>query len=161
MFETFLKILVMLLATNGAPVLVARIFQSYGALSLDLGKQLRDGHPVFGSSKTWRGLVSALFTSCMLSIIFGYGIWFGLIFGALVMTGDLFSSFVKRRRDFKPGDRSIGWDQLPESLFPAIYTISVLGIEWWWAILLTLTFALLHILISKPLYRFNIRKHPY
>ncbi len=161
MCATFLQILVMLLATNGAPVLAARVFQAHGALSLDLGKRLQDGYPVFGSSKTWRGLLSALATSCMLSILFGYGIWFGLIFGTLVMTGDLCSSFVKRRRGLKPGDRSPGWDQLPESLFPSIYTTAVLGVDWWWAILLALSFAMGQMLISRPLYWLNIRKRPY
>jgi len=161
MIETFIQTLILLLATNGAPVLVASIFNSHGALPLDLGKQLQDGHPVFGSSKTWRGLISALFTSCILSILFGYGFWFGLVFGTLAMTGDLISSFVKRRRGLKPSDQSLGLDQLPESIIPSIYALVVLGLEWWWAILLPLSFMLIQILISKPLYWFKIRKRPY
>jgi len=161
MIETFIQTLILLLATNGAPVLVASIFNSHGTLPLDLGKQLQDGHPVFGSSKTWRGLISALFTSCILSILFGYGFWFGLVFGTLAMTGDLISSFVKRRRGLKPSDQSLGLDQLPESIIPSIYALVVLGLEWWWAILLPLSFMLIQILISKPLYWFKIRKRPY
>ena len=161
MIETFIQTLVLLLATNGAPVLVASISKSHDALPLDLGKQLQDGHPVFGSSKTWRGLISALFTSCILSMLFGYGFWFGLVFGSLAMTGDLISSFVKRRRGLKPSDQSLGLDQLPESIIPSIYALVVLGLEWWWAILLPLSFMLIQILISKPLYWLKIRKRPY
>jgi len=161
MIETFLQTLILLLATNGAPVLAAFIFRSYGALPVDLGKKLQDGYPVFGSSKTWRGLTSALFASCILSMLFGYGAWFGLVFGTLAMTGDLISSFVKRRRGLQASDRSPGLDQLPESIIPSIYALVVLGLEWWWAILLPLSFMLIQILISKPLYWFKIRKRPY
>jgi CDP-diglyceride synthetase len=159
--ETFFQILVMLLASNGAPVLVARVCRSRGDLPVDLGRTLRDGHPVFGASKTWRGLISAVFTACMLAILFGYGSLFGLVFGILVMTGDLCSSFVKRRRGLRPGDRSIGWDQLPESLIPSAYATSALGVAWWWAILWMLTFTLVQMLLSRPLYWLRIRKKPH
>ena len=145
----------------GAPVLAAYLCKSWGTLPLDLGRQLRDGHPVFGSSKTWRGLISAIFTSCALSILFAYGIRFGLIFGSLVMAGDLLSSFTKRRRGFKPSDQSLGLDQLPESLIPSLYAVVALDVVWWWAIALPLSFMLIEIIVSRPMFRFNVRKHPY
>jgi len=161
MLEIFLQILFMLLATNGAPLLVSRIFRSHGDAPVDFGRRLWDGEPVFGSSKTWRGLVSAVVTAWVLSMIFGYGGRFGLMFGILVMAGDLCSSFVKRRRGLAPGTRSVGWDQGPESLIAAGYAASVLGVAWWWAIVWTLAFGLVQTLLSKPLYRLRIRKNPY
>jgi len=161
MLETFVKLLLMLLATNGAPILMARIFRSHGAQPLDRGRQLHDGRPVFGASKTWRGLAAALITSCLLSILFGYGIWFGLVFGILVIVGDLISSFIKRRTGLKPSDQCMGLDQLPESFIPSVYAVWHLGAGWWWAVLLALAFMLLEILISKPLFWLNIRKRPY
>ena len=161
MLETFIKLLVMLLATNGAPILAARIFHSHRAQPLDSGRQLDDGQAIFGSSKTWRGLVAALITCCVLSMIFGYGICFGLVFGVLVMTGDLISSFIKRRIGLESSDQCMGLDQLPESFIPSVYAVGVLGVDWWWAVLLTLAFILLEILISKPLFWLKIRKRPY
>jgi len=161
MLETFIKLLVMLLATNGAPVLVARVFQSHGAQPLDLDRQLHDGRPIFGSSKTWRGLAAALVTSSVLSMLFGYDTWFGLLFGVLVMTGDLISSFIKRRMGLAPSDQCMGLDQLPEAFIPSVYAVSVMGADWWWAVLLALAFTLLEILISRPLFWLNIRKRPY
>ena len=152
MLETFLKLLVMLLATNGAPVVATRV---------DLGRKLDDGYPIFGSSKTWRGLFSALATSGVLAILFGFGPSFGLVFGMLVMAGDLFSSFVKRRRRLEPGARSVGLDQVPEALLPSLYTVFSLGIAWWWSVLLTLAFLLVQMLISRPLYWLSIRKNPH
>ncbi len=161
MLEIILEVLVMLLATNGAPVLAARLLRAHGDAPLDLGKRLADGYPLFGTSKTWRGLVVALVTSCTLSMLFGYGMGFGMVFGMLVMAGDLCSSFIKRRTGLKPGYRCPGLDQVPEAFIPSIFAVVVLGIEWWWAIFLSLTFTLIQMLVSRPLYSLHIRKNPH
>ena len=161
MLEAFLQILVILLGANGAPVVAALLLRSRGNLAIDLGRQLQDGHPLFGSSKTWRGLVSALFASCALSLFFGYGLGFGLISGALVMAGDLLSSFVKRRRGLAPSDRCTGWDQLPESFLPSIYAAWFLGVGWWWVVIWSLAFTLIQMLVSRPLFWLHLRKRPY
>ena len=161
MLVAFLQIVIMLLATNGAPVIAAQIFRSYGKLPVDLGKRLRDGHRLFGRSKTWRGVVAALGTSWLLSLLFGHGAAFGLIFGALVMAGDLCSSFVKRRLGLDSGTRRVGLDQMPESLLPASYAVYMFGIAWWWALVLTLTFTLIQMLISRPLHWLHVRKNPH
>ena len=161
MLESFLQILIILLAANGAPVVAALLLRSRGHLAIDLGKQLADGHPLFGASKTWRGLASALLASCTLSLYFGYGLGFGLISGALAMAGDLLSSFVKRRRGLAPSARFRGWDQVPESLLPAIYATAFIGVEWWWAIIWSLSFTLIQMLVSRPLFWLHLRKRPY
>lgn len=161
MIETSIKILIMLLASNGTPVIATYVFKSHGALPLDLGKCLQDHHPILGSSKTWRGLFSALVTSCILSLVFGYGLGFGLVFGSLAMAGDLISSFIKRRKGLESSAQSPGLDQLPESLLPSIYAVIFLGIEWWWAILLALAFMLIQIITSRLLFSLHIRRRPY
>ena len=161
MFEVASKILIMLLASNAAPILVAWLLRSAGDLPLDLGHQMADGRPLFGSSKTWRGLVASLVVTCVLSAVLGLGYRFGLVFGALVMTGDLFSSFVKRRRGLASGDQSLGLDQLPESFAPTLYAVAVTGIQWWWVLVLPLAFMLLELAVSRPLYWLKIRKRPY
>ena len=161
MIETFAKLLLMLLASNGMPVLAARIFGSHGALPVDLGFQLPDGRAVCGASKTWRGVILAVLAAALLGEWLGYGGGFGAIFGLLAMAGDLFSSMVKRRMGLNPGARFTGLDQLPESLVPSLYAVAALGFEWWWAIILALAFMLVGMLISRPLYRLRIRKRPH
>jgi CDP-diglyceride synthetase len=161
MTDVFLHILVLLIATNGAPVIVAFLCGSHGALPLDLGRQCADGRPVFGVSKTWRGLASALVTSTVLAWFFGYGLDFGLAFGALVITGDLCSSFIKRRLGLEPSSKCPGLDQLPESLLPSVYAVVSLDMVWWWAPVFAVTFMLIEILVSKPLYWLHIRNRPY
>jgi len=161
MTDVLLHILALLIATNAAPVLVAFVCRSRGALPLDQGRHCADGYPLFGASKTWRGLASAIFTSTLLAGILGYSIGFGLVFGVLGMTGDLCSSFIKRRRGLKPSAQCLGLDQLPESLLPSIYAVVTLNIAWWWAPVLALIFMLIDIVISKPLFWLHIRKRPY
>ena len=161
MTQTFSNLLLMLFITNGAPVVATYLFQSRGNQALDRGKILADGRPVFGPSKTWRGLAAALFSACVLSLFLGYTIAFGLAFGLLAMTGDLASSFIKRRKGLASSARATGLDQLPESFIPALYAVIALERDWWWAVLLSLAFMLLEIAISKPLYWLHIRNRPH
>ncbi len=97
----------------------------------------------------------------MAAALLGYSAGFGLAFGALVMTGDLLSSFLKRRRGLPASSRATGLDQLPESLLPALFTTAYLGLDWWWAPLWAAAFMLLEIVVSKPLFLLHIRKRPY
>ncbi len=161
MIETFGKLLFMLLATNGAPVLVTRVLQSLGSVPVDLGRRLPDGRPIFGPSKTWRGVIAALATSCILAWCFGYGCRFGFTLGVLVVAGDLISSFIKRRIGIPPSDRFIGLDQLPESVLPSLYAVSALELDWSYTLLLPLAFMLVEMVISKPLFLLKIRKRPH
>ena len=91
----------------------------------------------------------------------GYGWGFGAVFGLLAMTGDLASSFIKRRMGMPPSDKCTGLDQLPEALLPSLYAAWVLGLAWWSTLLLPLVFMLFDMLISRPLYKLRIRKRPY
>lgn len=161
MIGTFTALLLMLLVSNGMPVLATRIFGSYGAVPLDLGRRWPDGRPVFGTSKSWRGVVFAVAGACLSGQLFGYGWVFGALFGLLAMAGDLVSSFIKRRMGLRPSAKCTGLDQLPEALLPSLYAAWVLGLAWWLTLLLPLAFMLLEILISRPLYKLRIRKRPY
>ncbi len=161
MTDTFIDILVMLVAANGAPVLTARCLGPRLAWPVDGGRTLPDGNPLFGSSKTWRGVIAILGASTVAAALLGYSAGFGLAFGALVMAGDLLSSFLKRRRGLPASSRATGLDQLPESLLPALFTTAYLGLDWWWAPLWAAAFMLLEIVVSKPLFLLHIRKRPY
>jgi CDP-2,3-bis-(O-geranylgeranyl)-sn-glycerol synthase len=161
MIETFIKLQVLLLAVHGAPVLMDYIFGSRGKIPVDFNRCFKDGRPLFGASKTWRGLIGALLVSCVLSGLFQFGLVFGIIFGALGMAGDLFASFVKRRIGLESSARFRGLDQIPESLLPSFYATCSLSLSWIWIVLLPLVFMLCEMLISIPLYYLKIRKRPY
>ncbi len=157
----FVDILAMLIAANSAPVLLALLLGSRGALPVDGGRTLGDGQPLFGSSKTWRGVIAMPAASALAAVALGQDAGFGLVFGALVGAGDLLSSFVKRRRKLPPSSRATGLDQLPESLLPSIYATLHLELDWWWAPLWAAVFMLLEMVVSPLLFRLHIRKRPY
>lgn len=161
MLASAFNIILLLVVVNGAPILAARAFGSRGQLPVDLGRLLADGHPLFGSSKTWRGLVAAALAGALCAPLLGFSPSFGLLFAALAMAGDLFSSFCKRRRGLAPSDQSLGLDQLPESFLPVLYAVPVTGLPWWWLFLLPALFMVLELLVSRPLYWLKIRKRPY
>lgn len=161
MWQSVLSLLLLLVVANGAPIIAARLFRSTAEMPVDLGARLADGQPLLGSSKTWRGLAAALLAGALCAPPLGFTVTFGLVFAALAMAGDLFASCVKRRRGLLPSDQSLGLDQLPEALLPCVYAVWVLGLPWWWVLLLPLLFMALELLVSKPLYWLRIRKRPY
>ena len=89
--------LILITAANGAPVLFARLLGARFARPIDGGVVLRDGHPLLGRSKTWRGLTAAIVLAACAAVIIGLLWQAGVLTGASAMAGDCFSSFVKRK----------------------------------------------------------------
>jgi hypothetical protein len=77
------------------------------------------------------------------------------------MAGDLFSSFIKRRSGKPSSSMALGLDQIPESLFPMGAAHFLLGVSWWGVLLVVVMFFVLELLLSKILYKLNIRNEPY
>jgi hypothetical protein len=71
---------------------------------------LRDGHPLLGRSKTWRGLAAAVVLADCAAVIIGLPWQAGAITGASAMAGDCLSSFVKQRMALEASSMSIGLD---------------------------------------------------
>ena len=116
--ELILHLLLMLVIANGTPVVTGLLFRERMAWPLDGGRQFIDGRRLFGASKTLRGIVMAVVASALLAPVIGLTPADGALAGLLAMTGDLVSSFSKRRLGYQPGCASPLLDQLPESCLP-------------------------------------------
>jgi hypothetical protein len=112
--------LLLLIAANATPVLVARLFGTRFAAPIDALFKQSSERPLFGAHKTWRGLAAGALASALVGALLPCGVWVGLAFGLLALCGDLASSFVKRRMRFPSGHSAPLLDQLPESLLPLI-----------------------------------------
>jgi len=156
-----IELLLLLLAANGAPVLLARVLGDRGNFPLDAGLLLPDGRPLFGRSKTWRGLVSGMAACAVLSTLLGPGPLFGALFGASSLAGDLCSSFLKRRMGIASSGRATGLDQIPEAVLPLLYARTLMPLDALTIAVLTLLFLLGSLLMSRWMYRLGIRKQPY
>ena len=120
------KVLFLLTIANGTPVIGKKILGDKMAFPIDGGLILGDGQPLFGKSKTIRGVVLALLVTTMLAPLVNLEFINGAIVSAAAMIGDLLSSFLKRRLKIPPSGKTIGLDQIPEALLPALVARCVL-----------------------------------
>jgi CDP-2,3-bis-(O-geranylgeranyl)-sn-glycerol synthase len=156
-----LQALVLLTLANVTPVIVKKISGSHMAWPIDAGMQFRDGQPLFGPSKTVRGVVSSIVVTAALSPLLGVNAAAGGLVAAIAMAGDLFSSFVKRRLKFPPSTQAIGLDQIPESLFPLLACQSLLSLALTDIALCVIIFLISELVVSRLLYRLRVRDQPY
>ena len=160
-FLLYGKILFLLLAANGAPILGRILFGSHLDYPVDGRHRLADGQPLFGASKTWRGIGVALLITPLLAFLVALPPLLGVLIATLAMTGDLLSSFIKRRLRIEPSGMALGLDQLPESLLPLIAAGWYYAMDWRAILGLALIFLVLELVLSRILYSLNIRKQPY
>ncbi len=150
-----------LIAINGAPILLTRFAGKQFDYPIDCHRLFIDGRPILGTSKTFRGLVSALLMSVLIGSIFAIPLLTSLLFGALSMAGDMTSSFVKRRLGLTSSAMALGLDQIPESLFPLLGCKDLLGISSWQIFSIVMAFFCVELILSRILFWLKIRKTPY
>jgi CDP-2,3-bis-(O-geranylgeranyl)-sn-glycerol synthase len=146
---------------NGTPIVAKKIVGPRFSFPLDAGTVLFDGRPLFGPSKTIRGiLVSVLITTASAPLI-GLDLTIGAIVAGAAMAGDLFSSFVKRRLNSPPSSQAPGLDQVPESLFPMLACRDALSLTIADMALGVGIFFIGALILSRFLFRAHLRDEPY
>jgi CDP-diglyceride synthetase len=153
--------LCLVLAANGTPVLAKALLGDWWSQPLDLGRSFFDGRPLFGASKTIRGVLLALLATALAAPALGLAWEVGLLAGAAAMAGDLLSSFVKRRLGLAPQAMAPGLDQAPESLLPLLACKGALGLSTADALIGAGLFWVGELAISRALYSLKIRERPY
>jgi hypothetical protein len=156
-----LQLLVLLTLANGTPIAAKKLFGQRFARPLDGGIKLYDGRPLFGPSKTIRGIVTSILVTTAGAPLIGLDPTIGAVVAATAMAGDLFSSFVKRRLNFRPSSQALGLDQVPESLFPMLACRDALSLAMADIALGMVIFFIGELLLSRLLYRVNLRDRPY
>lgn len=156
-----LKLLLLLLIANGAPVLARHLFEDRFNWPLDGGYVTASGRYLLGPSKTIRGLIASMVATAAVAQLIDIGWQWGLMLAALAMLGDLCASFIKRRLDLPPSSQAVGLDQIPESLLPLIPCTVVFGLDWWRVLLLVLGFWVLVVLLSRLFFLLGVRRRPY
>ena len=156
-----LKLLLLIIIANGVPVLTRNILKLHFDTALDFNRVFFDGRPVFGPTKTWRGIIAAIIITVPVTLLLGFTAKLGLLLAALAMVGDLLGSFIKRRLELAPSSRALGLDQIPESLLPMFACQVLLGLSWQSTVMVVCLFFVMELLLSRLLYQLHIRKHPY
>lgn len=155
------KVLLLIIAANGAPVLGDFFFRERGAWPVDGGLLLPDGRRLLGHSKTWRGVLLAVTVTALIAWPLGFSLITGLTIGAWAMVGDALSSFSKRRLGLAASSMALGLDQIPEALLPLIAVREELGLNWLSVLKIVSGFVIAELLLSRLLYHWHIRSRPY
>ena len=157
----FFHLLLLIVAANAGPIIIKNILKNTWDLPIDGGVIFIDGQPLFGLSKTWRGLVASLIFTPVVAMILGYSIQIGVLISLLAMAGDLCSSFIKRRLKLSSSSMAPLLDQIPESLLPAVVMMQVFKLSPSSVFILIMIFILFDLSISQVLYKMSIRKKTY
>lgn len=117
---------------NMAPVFAMRWFPRWNR-RIDGGRVWKDGRPLLGAGKTWRGLAAACLAATLTAFAqsyvrfsdvefsdFGHALaggpigplWIGFCFGLGAIVGDAVKSFFKRRTGREGGAPWVPFDQL-------------------------------------------------
>jgi len=156
-----LQLLILLMLANGAPVIAKKMFGGRFSYPLDGNVTFADGRPVFGRSKTIRGVVLAVLATTAGAPIIGLGWKTGLLVGSFAMAGDLFSSFCKRRLGLPSSSRASGLDQIPESLLPLLACRDLLALTAADIVVCVVMFVIGEVVLSRLLYAVRLRDRPY
>jgi CDP-2,3-bis-(O-geranylgeranyl)-sn-glycerol synthase len=156
-----LQALFLIALANGAPVIAKKVFGPRFAWPLDAGVTLFDRRPLFGPSKTIRGILIAILVTTGGAPLVGLRPAIGAAVAAAAMAGDLISSFVKRRLSWPPSSRALLLDQVPESLFPLLACRDVLALSFLDIALCMAVFFVGELGLSRLLYRAHLRDEPY
>lgn len=156
-----LQLLVLLALANFSPILAKRLLGDSFAQPLDAGFTFYDGRPIFGKSKTVRGILVSLAATSGCALLLGINAGTGAWIAAAAMAGDLISSFVKRRLALVPGAQAAGLDQIPESLLPLLLVRHLLDLTTLEIITVTVIFFVGAVVSSHVLFRLHVRDRPY
>jgi hypothetical protein len=155
------KFFILLFLANAAPVVANKFLGRRFAWPLDGGMRFVDGRPLFGVSKTLRGVVFSVLATTAAAPLLGMSCYVGALAGSMSMTGDLMSSFIKRRLELPPSSRATGLDQIPESLLPLLVCQPLLGFTLTDIMIIVTLFLVGDVVFSPLFYKLRIRKRPY
>jgi CDP-diglyceride synthetase len=155
------QLLILLMLANGTPVIAKKMLGDQYSYPLDGNLTFADGRPVFGRSKTIRGIALAVLVTMAGALLSGLGWRIGLLVGAFAMAGDLFSSFCKRRLGLPSSSRASGLDQVPESLLPLLACRDLLALTALDIVVCVVMFVIGEVVLSRLLYAIRLRDRPY
>nr|WP_244505516.1 CDP-archaeol synthase [Methyloceanibacter stevinii] len=116
---------------------------------------------MLGASKTIRGILLSMVLTPVVAMLIGLSWQVGVVVAFSAMAGDLVSSFLKRRMGLRASDQAIGLDQIPESLLPLLAARWLLPVTTVDILVGTALFIVGSLVVSRLLFRLNMRDKPY
>ena len=152
------------LASFWPPVLAKTPGFKYLNWPMDFGLTFRKKR-VFGTHKTWRGLITGIVASVIMcwiqKLLMGVGFfekislvdynrinifWWGAVMCAGAMFGVVVKSFFNRQVGVASGRSWFPWDQLDYIFGGIIFSLVLVRLEWWYYVLILILYFVLHLL---------------
>src|SRR5258708_30916130 len=96
------RLLLLVVLANAMPVVAKKVLGNRFSRPLDGDARCRDGQPVFGASKTMRGLLLSVLATVIRAYLSRLGCKTRAMVGRTAVAGDLFSTFLNRRMKLPP-----------------------------------------------------------
>lgn len=155
---------------NMMPVIIKNLFKVL-AIPMDFNFKFRNKR-IFGSHKTWRGLIfgtlAGLFIFAIQKYVYipelslinynNYPLYLGALMGFGALTGDAIESFFKRQLDIKPGNPFIPFDQIDYTIGALIFMSPVYFPGWINSLILIIFSFIMHITVNHIAFYLKIRK---
>jgi len=146
---------------NAAPVIFG------GGHPIDGGRKFRDGRPVLGPRKTFRGFFAGLIIGTLVGFLQRYFtgsskvILPGFMLSLGALTGDLVESFIKRRLGRPPGASFPIADQLDFILGALLFSIPLSPPSLAVALTIMIITPPIHLLTNFLAYLLGVKKEPW
>lgn len=141
---------------NAAPLIFG------GGKTLDGGRRLRDGQPIFGAHKTIRGVIAGILGGTLIGLlespIDNRLAFAGFMISLGVVSGDLLGAFIKRRLHVEPGKAFPVLDQLDFVLGGLIFGYAFFPIGPVSALFVVLVTPPIHLGTNYGAYRLGMKK---
>ena len=119
----YLQIIVFILFVNFMPAAAKEIFDHRFSCPLDFGLRWFDKRPFFGSHKTIRGILAGLLGGSLFIMVWPFGLMVTVTATVLVLSGDVITSFLKRRLRYPAGKVVPIVDQFLEGALPLLFLL--------------------------------------
>lgn len=148
---------------------MAPLWYGGGKDQIDGGKNWRDGRPILGKGKTWRGFYAALFVGAAVGI-YSFGVlhktdallavWVGFLMGLGTMAGDLGGSFLKRRLNVPSGAPFLT-DQIGFMVGAILFTWPYLTLDIQDVVVALIITYVLHVFTNRVAYATKFKEVPW
>ena len=143
------QLVLLLVIANATPVIISLLAGRHWNRPLDGNRRFLDQRPLLGPSKTVRGVLGSILVTALVAPLFGLTVIEGAGFALLAMTGDLGSSFIKRRLGIASSRSAPLLDQLPETVLPLWALQTVLGADVYERVLAVAIFIVIDLSLSR------------
>ncbi len=141
---------------NAAPLLLG------GGAPLDGGKNFLDGHRIFGSHKTVRGLLAGIVVGSVIGLaespVDNRLLLGGFVIALGSVLGDLLGAFFKRRIGIEPGNPLPIVDQLDFVFGGLVLGNLVFPLSWWSVLIVVLVTPPIHLGTNYGAYLLGIKR---